>query len=363
MISSFLCCPLCKNPDLTSSPGEIRCALCESTYPVRDGLPRFLPFWLRDDIDPRVKSRNEEALRRIQSAVWEREYQRESAPADVARRLGFPTDTVEHFLLLRRFAGKQTPEPLRSEALEHNRIAVGYLAASLGKEYEERWMPPESPRELIERLTAFELLGSLGGGSILDLGAGTLRCGLHALQNGADQVVAVDIRAGQLLYGLSKACELNFRERIIPAVADVTYLPVRTGSIHSVISLELLEHIAIDPWRVFLETYRILQPGGRAVIETWNAWPRRMFLRPRNSYFHKGNYYSWMFPAEMEQLFTPLPFSRKEILGSYLRPFHSALICIGIRHWGVHVRGDRLLRAIRPLGRYLGWYLWARLTK
>jgi SAM-dependent methyltransferase len=61
------------------------------------------------------------------------------------------------------------------------------------------------------------------------------------------------------------------------AVADVRSLPFRDGSFDAVYSMGTIEHFH-DPETALGEIYRVLRPGGRAVVGVPNRWDP--FLRP-----------------------------------------------------------------------------------
>ncbi len=61
------------------------------------------------------------------------------------------------------------------------------------------------------------------------------------------------------------------------AVADVRSLPFRDGSFDAVYSMGTIEHFG-DPQTALDEIYRVLRPGGRAVVGVPNRWDP--FLRP-----------------------------------------------------------------------------------
>jgi SAM-dependent methyltransferase len=60
-------------------------------------------------------------------------------------------------------------------------------------------------------------------------------------------------------------------------VADVRRLPFRDGSFDAIYSMGTIEHFR-DPETAVLEMYRVLRPGGRAVVGVPNRWDP--FLRP-----------------------------------------------------------------------------------
>jgi len=61
------------------------------------------------------------------------------------------------------------------------------------------------------------------------------------------------------------------------AVADVRSLPFRNGSFDAIYSMGTIEHFR-DPETALREMYRVLRPGGRAVVGVPNRWDP--FLRP-----------------------------------------------------------------------------------
>lgn len=112
-------------------------------------------------------------------------------------------------------------------------------------------------------LKAYILAKPLVKGSVLELGCGEGR-GLDMLAPKADSYVALD-KIGQVLERLKKKYpNVTFLQ------ADIPPLPMfEEDQFDTIISFQVIEHIKKD--REFLkEIYRVLKPGGQAIITTPN---------------------------------------------------------------------------------------------
>jgi ubiquinone/menaquinone biosynthesis C-methylase UbiE len=102
--------------------------------------------------------------------------------------------------------------------------------------------------------------------SILDVGTGT---GLLALQAArlvsGGQVVGVDHSRGMIEQARNKARRSGFHEAVIFCQSDAEHLEFSDESFHVVFSLYALFHFP-DPLKALSEMYRVLRPGGHAVI-------------------------------------------------------------------------------------------------
>ncbi len=110
------------------------------------------------------------------------------------------------------------------------------------------------------------------GNRCLDLGCGDGRtCGTW-LTNRGYTYVGVDV---------SETAVRSAQQAGLDAVRidDAAQLPFADGSFDAVISVEVLEHL-FDPKAAAAEMFRVLQPGGRAIITVPNVayWRRRLEL-------------------------------------------------------------------------------------
>lgn len=106
-----------------------------------------------------------------------------------------------------------------------------------------------------------EHLGALDGRRVLDLGAGGGRHARWLTERGA-LVVAGDIVVAPEA-GTQAACWVRL---------DGAALPLADASMDVVLAAEVLEHVA-DPSAVLREVYRVLVPGGLAVVSVPAAVP------------------------------------------------------------------------------------------
>ncbi len=112
-------------------------------------------------------------------------------------------------------------------------------------------------------LKAYILAQPLVKGSVLELGCGEGR-GLDMLAPKADSYTALD-KIGQILEQLKKKYP-----KVAFIQADIPPLPMfEVDQFDTIISFQVIEHIKND--REFLsEIYRVLKPGGHAIITTPN---------------------------------------------------------------------------------------------
>lgn len=129
----------------------------------------------------------------------------------------------------------------------------------------DRWAPvydhDANPLQALEEPHVRELLGDVRGLTVLDLGCGTGRHTLWLAAHGAD-VTAVDFSDGML----AEARRKPGADAVRFVVHDLHEpLPFADAAFDRVVSGLVLEHLH-DLNGFFREAYRVLRPGGVAVV-------------------------------------------------------------------------------------------------
>ena len=147
-------------------------------------------------------------------------------------------------------------------------------------------------------LKAYLLAKDYVKGDLLELGCGEGR-GIHELKELVDSYTAID-KIGEILNKLGeKYPDVNFIQSNIPP-----FHGIESEKYDTVVSFQVIEHIKKD--RLFLEEiYRVLKPGGMALITT----PNRKMSLTRNPW-HVREYSE----KELTELTTSI-FDRVEALG------------------------------------------------
>lgn len=240
-------------------------------------------------------------------------------------------------------------------------------SSKMGQVYDEKWTPHGLPTEVNEMKGFFENL-DVKDKLLLDLGAGTLRFSLPAIQKGAKQVVAVDMLPGMLAWGLAKARSIGAEEKVNVIVADVRYLPFLDNTFDVAGAIGLFEHVPSAELFV-KEAHRVLKKSGTVAIDTWNAIPKRLMsllgiTRKELEYWLGRFYYRYYYPWEFKRLTRSANFSQMKILGTYSTYFFP--------HFGrprarplffIDITVDKLFRKLRPLNQVTGQFLLAILQK
>jgi ubiquinone/menaquinone biosynthesis C-methylase UbiE len=141
------------------------------------------------------------------------------------------------------------------------------------------------------------------GQTIMDFGCNDGAISAEYLCRGAKRVIGVDIDERSL----QRARELHGDERLTFVQSTVSTIPLEDRSVDSIISYDVFEHVS-QPGAILKELYRILTPGGKALIGTW-------------SWGHPFAPHLWStMPVPWAHVF----FSEKTILRVCRRVYHSA---------------------------------------
>ncbi|WP_240619358.1 class I SAM-dependent methyltransferase [Blastococcus sp. TF02-8] len=126
----------------------------------------------------------------------------------------------------------------------------------------------------------YDLLDLRPGMTVLDLGCGEGRHAFEAYRRGA-RVVAVDWGQHEVettkrwLGAIAEAGEAPGSGRYEVVRGDLLHLPFPDASVDRVMASEVLEHIPDDA-TAMREIFRVLKPGGRAVVTVPRYGPERV---------------------------------------------------------------------------------------
>lgn len=146
------------------------------------------------------------------------------------------------------------PHSLADE-LHHDRVAASYddWERVPWTAHAESWIVPW-------------IVQNAGGGTVVDLGAGTGRISLALAESGTRRVIAVDRSRTMLEVLLTKTEGLP----VWAVRADIRELPIADCSVDAVVCSGVLHHVS-EPHGAISEISRILRPGGRLVVREPNA--------------------------------------------------------------------------------------------
>ena len=169
----------------------------------------------------------------------------------------------EHLMDLLRAAAAEVPESSEDEAalylvLEKRRDRMRAYFDELAGRFGRQYVPGRSWQgiaEMLLRLIPPMVIGDLGAGE------GTLS---QMLARGARQVIAVDNSAKMVEFG-SKLAREHGLANLEYRMGDLEALPIEDGSLDLAIFSQSLHH-AQHPLKAAAEAYRVLKPGGRAVV-------------------------------------------------------------------------------------------------
>jgi demethylmenaquinone methyltransferase/2-methoxy-6-polyprenyl-1,4-benzoquinol methylase len=125
------------------------------------------------------------------------------------------------------------------------------------------------------------------GGRLLDVCTGTADMALEAVrQFPTAQLVGVDFSRPMLALGLQKVARAGLEDRIRLEVAPAEALPFPDGAFDAATIAFGLRNIP-DQLRGLRELFRVIRPGGRAVILEFTTPERRLFRAVYLWYFHR----------------------------------------------------------------------------
>ena len=151
-------------------------------------------------------------------------------------------------------------------------------------------------------------------GNALDLGCGTGNYTLELYKRGF-QVVGVDISRRMFKIAQKKLPNVKFIK------ANAYSLPFEDNTFDLVLSVTMLEFIH-EPEKVLSEVYRVLKPGGEAVIGTMNGKSMWFIFKRMKSLFVETAYRYARFytPKELESLMKNAGFKETESRGIIYLP-------------------------------------------
>ncbi len=91
--------------------------------------------------------------------------------------------------------------------------------------------------------------------------------------------VLVDISINMIYRSLKETPEF-LQHRLYPVLADMRELPVRTGSMDSLLLVAALHHVVprADRLRTLRECYRVLKDNGLLLVVVWARWQKSLLL-------------------------------------------------------------------------------------
>ncbi|UZE94270.1 MAG: class I SAM-dependent methyltransferase [Candidatus Pacearchaeota archaeon] len=121
-------------------------------------------------------------------------------------------------------------------------------------------------------------------GKILDIGCGNCRHLLPFFKRGFD-CYGIDFSSEMLKYAKEFSKKYDFKVKLKKAKAEK--LPFKNKSFNYVLSVAVLHHLKKkEQEKAIKEIYRILKPGGIALVSVWNKYPLL-------SLFVKEKYEKW----------------------------------------------------------------------
>jgi 2-polyprenyl-3-methyl-5-hydroxy-6-metoxy-1,4-benzoquinol methylase len=132
--------------------------------------------------------------------------------------------------------------------------------------YERAWSPITS--QAIDAL--LEAARVEAGTRVLDVGTGTGEAAASATRRGAS-ATGVDIASAMVEIAARRHPAVTFLQ------ASITELPFADGSFEAAVGNIVIQHVG-EPDRAARELARVLTPGGRVALSTWDASERSPFF-------------------------------------------------------------------------------------
>jgi SAM-dependent methyltransferase len=137
---------------------------------------------------------------------------------------------------------------------------------SVAVDYERVWSPVTS--QAVDQL--LDAAGVEAGLRVLDVGSGAGDLAARATERGA-QATGVDVAAGMVEIAARRYPTTRFVK------ASVTKLPFTDESFDAAVGNLVIQHVG-EPERAARELGRVLAPGGRVALSTWDAPERSPFF-------------------------------------------------------------------------------------
>ncbi|MEM2848070.1 MAG: class I SAM-dependent methyltransferase [Zestosphaera sp.] len=113
-----------------------------------------------------------------------------------------------------------------------------------------------------------------------DLGSGPGQNSRYlAATNNLVRGILIDISINMIYRSLKETPE-SLQHRLYPVLADMRELPIRTGSIDSILLISALHHLVprADRLRALRECYRVLRNKGLLLVVVWARWQKPLLL-------------------------------------------------------------------------------------
>lgn len=113
-----------------------------------------------------------------------------------------------------------------------------------------------------------------------DLGSGPGQNSVYlATSNNSIRGVLVDISINMIYRSLKEIPEF-LQHRLYPVLADMRELPMRAGSVDSLLLISALHHIVprADRLKTLHECHRVLRSGGLLLVVVWARWQKNLLL-------------------------------------------------------------------------------------
>lgn len=179
-------------------------------------------------------------------------------------------------------------------------------------------------RQQVDEFLTLQLAALPDGSRLLDLG------GVKQGQRGRGQRVSGRLQVTVANIVADKGLDVK---------ADAAQLPLAAGSYPAVLCSEVLEHVS-DPRPVLAEIYRVLQPGGTALITV--PFMFRQHADPADY----GRYTEWFWTENLAQVgFAEFTIQKQGLFGSLLADM--------LRHWWQ----QGVIEGRGPLPRLQRWLL------